>query len=109
MANWLSRFLKPKVDTDPGAPFAHVKGILFDPGAELYAYVPKNADPTFLTGVFVGPKFHFTPLEVTVGSPQVWKDLSLPQSPLQGYIYGGLEFAGLIDPSEYPNVEQDYN
>lgn len=105
--NWKNLFTRPKVVTDPGAPFTHRKGYLFDPGAEIFAYVPEQADPTFLVGVFSGPRFHYNSLDVVNDAPQVWKDLSLAPSPLQGYIYGGFQFDGLIDPADYPDIPTD--
>lgn len=82
-----------------------VKGDIFDPGAEVFATESTVADPVYITRVF--PQWNFTPLEA-YQPPMVFQNLALPDDPMQGYPYGGLSQTGLIEPSDYPDVEGNY-
>lgn len=106
--NWKNIFTRPKHSMDPSAPFTHVQGDIFAPGAgDLFAYVPEKADPTFeATTIPARPLYGFTPLLVTQ-PPMMYQGLSLAPSPQQGYQFQGLTFNDLMSQENYPDVPED--
>ena len=99
-------FLKKRFKATTGAPFTHVPGnMVTNPGAEGFAYEPTVSNPGFLTQVI--PAFNFRPPNTT-HPPMVVQLLSLPQSPLQGFVFEGLKQSALMDESTLPDVQGSY-
>jgi hypothetical protein len=80
---------------------AFVKGDVFQPGADVYAYKSTLKDPRF--DITVLPAQNFASLKV-LQPPMVWNGLALPVSPPQGYPYGGMTFTNLMLAKDYPDV-----
>ena len=105
---FLSSFLKPRIQ-HKGVKFGpldrYIKGEVFDPGAEKYAYLPTTTTtPDFLTRVY--PQWNFTPLRVF--QPEMnFQLLALPPSLPEGFVFGGFQTTGLIPPADYPNISGD--
>ena len=87
------------------APFRHVKGDIFTPGAEVFAFETEQSDPAYTTKVF--PQWNFTPLRA-YQPPMVFQYLSLPQNPLQGFPYSEIDQQSLIQETDYPDVSGEY-
>lgn len=100
----LSFFLRPRHCHCQGN-FRHVKGEIFDPGAEVFAAESKVGDPQYTLRVF--PQWNFVPLEV-YQTPMVLQTLSLPDAPPQGFPFGGMRSTNLISPDDYPDVPGTY-
>ena len=106
--SWLSQFLKPRIhraSAKQGPLERYVPGDVFNPGAESFAYEPTTTTtPDFISRVF--PQWNFTPLRVTQPEMNL-QLLTLPPSPPQGFVFGGFQGTGLIDPSDYPSISGD--
>ena len=102
--SFLSFFTRPRHCHCEGN-FHHVKGEIFDPGAEVFSAESKVGDPMYVTRVF--PQWNFTPLEV-YQAPMVFQALSLPKNPPQGFPFGGMKSTNLIQGEDYPDVPGNY-
>ena len=80
---------------------AFVKGDVFQPGADVYAYKSTLKDPAF--DLTVLPAQNFRSLQV-YQPPMLWQGLALPMSPPQGYPFGGVTFTDLMQAKDYPDV-----
>ena len=106
--NWRNFFTRPRHKVDMSAPFTHVQGYIFAPGAgALYAYVPEKADPTFeSTAIDARPLYGFVPLKVTQPAMD-YQGMALGTSPQQGYGFDGLGFNPLTGQDELPEYVVD--
>jgi hypothetical protein len=102
----LSFFTRPRHPNPTQGNMQFVKGIIFDPGAEVFATESTVADPAYTLKVF--PQWNFTPLEALQGSPMVFQALALPDYPMQGFPFGGMRDTGLMHLADSPSVQGDY-
>lgn len=80
---------------------AFVKGDVFIPGAEGVAFKNTLSDPRF--DITTLPAQNFQSLQ-SYQPPMLWNGLALPQSPPQGYPYGGMSFTDLMSAKDYPDI-----
>lgn len=98
-------FMRKRIPNPTQGNTQFVEGITFSPGAEGFGTVSTVGDPRYLIRVY--PQWNFTPLEV-LQTPMVFQALSLPADLPAGFPFGGVQREGLIDGSEYPDVQGDY-
>lgn len=82
-----------------------VSGLVFDPGAEVFAPEQTVGDPLYNIRVY--PQWNFFSFEVEQ-PPMVFQALSLPGYPQAGFPFAGIRSAALMHDSDYPDVEGDY-
>ena len=102
--SFLSFFTRPRHNLSEGH-FNHVKGEIFDPGAEVFSAESTVGDPQYTLRVF--PQWNFTPLRV-YQTPMVFQALSLPENPPQGFPFGGMKSTNLIHGEDYPDIAGNY-
>lgn len=96
-----SRNTRPWVRGGGSGNVAFVKGDVFIPGADVYAFKNTLADPRF--DITTLPAQNFPSLQVYQPA-MLWQGLALPMSPPQGYPFGGTQFSDLMQQKDYPDV-----
>lgn len=96
-----SRNARPWVRGGGSGNVAFVKGDVFQPGADVFAYKSTLTDPRF--DITVLPAQNFAALQVYQPA-MAWNGLALPQSPPQGYPFGGPTFTELMQSKDYPDI-----
>lgn len=95
------RNLRPWVRGGGSGNVAFVKGDVFQPGADVFAFKNTLTDPRF--DITTLPAQNFASLQVYQPA-MLWQGLALPMSPPQGYPFGGVSFTDLMQAKDYPDV-----
>lgn len=97
------RTLRPWVRGGGSGQVAFVKGDVFQPGGEVWAYKSTLSDPRF--DITTLPAQNFRSYQVYQPA-MLWNGLALPESPPQGYPFGGMVFTDLMQAKDYPDLPQ---